>query len=534
MSGTNWAITSPGEALFHAERTMSTILEFPSGLPFECGTGRISRMLFNSWTFAVFLLLVFVGYYFGPAWLSRTAGGQAGWLTLASFVFYGWHNPWLVFLLAASTFVNAEASRRLLDPTVGQRRRLVVLWVALAFNLGALAFFKYASLLARLVLPAHAWEAWKPFLGDIPLPIGISFYTFQGISLVMDLYRAGSAGVPGAHFPRGRREVAWFQERTWFFASFFPQLISGPIVKAHEFYHQIGQKELRKIDWDGAIKNLVAGFFLKMVVADNLKEATLALHYPEFTMLPKISLIAILYGFSFQIFADFCGYSLIAIGLGKLFGYELPINFRNPYISRSITEFWRRWHISLSTWLRSYLYIPLGGNRRGAVRTYINLFLVMFLGGLWHGAAWSYAVWGTAHGVLLAIERMLGVRGNEAEADKPWTIGAVARAFLTFNLVSVLWLLFKLPDFRQVIEYVQCLVHNPLGLQPQLGFVIGLFSLPVVLMHFRAAGVKWVQGFRARLGQGTSVWGEAAVYSAMLLLILVNSGTPGEFIYFQF
>lgn len=522
-------------------------------------------MLFNSWTFLVFLLLVFVGYYFGPPWLSRTAAGQTGWLTLASFVFYGWHTPWLVFLLAVSTFVNAEAARRLLDPAATRPQRLRVLWVALSFNLGALAFFKYAGLLGHLLLPAALWEKWKPFIGNIPLPIGISFYTFQGISLVMDLWRAGAAGVPGASFPRTAGEKVWFQERTWFFKSFFPQLISGPIVKAHEFYHQIGRKDLRKVDWNGALKHLVAGFFLKMVVADNLKEATLALKYPEFTFLPKFSLLALLYGFSFQIFADFCGYSMIAIGLAKLFGYELPINFRVPYISRSFTEFWRRWHISLSTWLRSYLYIPLGGNRHGALRTYFNLFVVMFLGGLWHGAAWSYAVWGTAHGILLAFERMLGLHAREGKAglapvlkgvgpsekklaagagdkptgpasedDRPWTVVGVIRAFIVFNLVSALWLLFKLPDFRQVLEYVRCLVHNPFGIQPQLLFVIGLFSLPVLLMHLHAATTRWRRHVRERLGPRAWAWSETLGYAAMILLILVNSGTPGEFIYFQF
>jgi alginate O-acetyltransferase complex protein AlgI len=212
----------------------------------------------------------------------------------------------------------------------------------------------------------------------------------------------------------------------------------------------------------------------------------------------------------------------------------LPVNFRFPYLSRSITEFWRRWHISLSTWLRSYLYIPLGGNRLGTVRTYHNLFLVMFLGGLWHGAAWSYAVWGTAHGVLLALERMMGVRSNEAAAEKPWTPGAVVRAFITFNLVSVLWLLFKLPDFRHVIEYTRCLLHNPVGLEPRSFFVIGLFSLPVVLMHLHAAGGRWLGRLRQRVGEGAWAWSESLAYAAMLLLIVVNSGTPGEFIYFQF
>jgi len=491
-------------------------------------------MLFNSWTFVVFLLLVLGGYYFGPRWLSGTTAGQIGWLTLASFVFYGWHTPWLVLLLALSTFVNAEAARRLLDPNASPVRRRAVLAVALVFNLAALAFFKYASLLSQLLLPADGWNQWKPILGQIPLPIGISFYTFQGISLVMDLYRASAQGVPGTTFPRNPREVLLFQERTWFFKSFFPQLISGPIVKAHEFYHQIGRKHWCDIDWDGAAKHLIGGFFLKMVVADNLKEATRALSYPAFAKLSQVTLLSLLYGFSFQIFADFCGYSMIAIGLGKLFGYELPINFRTPYMSRSLTEFWRRWHISLSTWLRSYLYIPLGGNRHGPWRTYVNLFLVMFLGGLWHGAAWSYAIWGTAHGVFLAIERMAGVRANEADAARPWSLLGILRAFLVFNLVSVLWLLFKLPNFREVVVYVQCLIHNRGGVDLQSLFIIGLFALPVLAMHLAAAQTRSMAWLRRRLGTVRAGWAEAALYAAMLVLILLNSGTAGEFIYFQF
>jgi alginate O-acetyltransferase complex protein AlgI len=491
-------------------------------------------MLFNSWTFVVFLLVVFAGYYFGPRWLSRTAAGQTGWLALASFVFYGWHTPWLVILLVVSTFINAEAARRLLDPEAPQSRRRLVVAVALVFNLGALAFFKYAALFAQAILPASVWAQWKPLIGDIPLPIGISFYTFQGISLVMDLWRAGPKGIPGAEFPRGLRETVWFQQRTWFFKAFFPQLISGPIVKAHEFFHQIGLKRLGDLDWNGAVKHLVGGFFLKMVVADNLKEATLLLAYPKFVGMSKLGLLALLYGFSFQIFADFAGYSMIAIGLGKLFGYELPVNFRQPYIARSITEFWRRWHISLSTWLRSYLYIPLGGNRHGAVRTYINLFLVMFLGGLWHGAAWSYAIWGTAHGILLAIERLCGVQGDDPRAPSRWTIGSVIQAVITFNFVSILWLLFKLPDFRQVIEFGRCLVSGKGGIEPQVLFVVALFSLPVVLMHLYHAAERPLASWRKRMGGMAWSRAEALAYAAMLVLIGMNCGTPGEFIYFQF
>jgi alginate O-acetyltransferase complex protein AlgI len=491
-------------------------------------------VLFNSWTFIVFLLVVFVGYYFGPSWLSRTATGQTAWLTIASFVFYGWHTPWLVILLAISTFVNAEAARRLLQPDSPPAKRKRVLIVALVFNLGALAFFKYVGLFAHVLLPTSVWERAEPFLGNIPLPIGISFYTFQGISLVMDLYRAGVQGVPGAEMEKGPRGILWFHQRTWFFKSFFPQLISGPIVKAHEFFHQIRCKSLSAVDWDGAVKHLIVGFFLKMVVADNLKDATAALTYPDFLALSKGTLILLLYGFSFQIYADFCGYSTIAIGLAKLFGYELPINFKHPYLSRSITEFWRRWHISLSTWLRSYLYIPLGGNRWGAPRTYFNLFLVMFLGGLWHGAAWSYAFWGTAHGVLLALERLAGVKADRLEKPSPWTPIAIFRAFITFNLVSALWLLFKLPDFSHVVAFAQRLVSSPWRFESQICFILLLFSLPIVLAHFYEAARERYQRADQPANLRWKAWVEAGAYAGMAFLIAVNSGTPGEFIYFQF
>ncbi len=478
-------------------------------------------MLFNSWTFAIFLPLVFLLYH-----AVRRAGWQVGVLIVASFVFYGWHTPWLVLLLIASTALNAAAAQALMSPGTPVVRRRWVLTGALAFNLGALAFFKYAGLLARTLLP-ESWRAQLPWLGAIPLPSGISFYTFQGISLVMESWRAGPAGFPGLAPPLGARAVAWFHARVWFFKAFFPQLVSGPIVKAGEFFHQIGVKRWGDVDWDGAMRKLVLGFFLKLVVADNLKEATGVLHYPEFLELPRLNLLLLLYGFSFQILADFAGYSLIAQGLAKLFGYELPINFNHPYLAVSITEFWRRWHISLSSWLRQYLYLPLGGNRRGEARTYINLFLVMFLGGLWHGAAWGFAIWGTAHGLLLAFERFTGVGRGHPE-DWPWWRRVLGIA-VTFNLVSLLWLLFKLPDIRQAGAYLGCLATNPGGILPQYAFVTLLFGLPVVLHHLWGA-------LRTGSVLPTARWhhAETAVYGVLLAAIWVNAGTPGDFIYFQF
>jgi alginate O-acetyltransferase complex protein AlgI len=366
------------------------------------------------------------------------------------------------------------------------------------------------------------------WFSEVPLPIGISFYTFQGISLVVESWHAGTKGFPGLMPPRGPKEVGWFHARVWFFKAFFPQLIAGPIVKAADFFHQIGPKRWADVDWSGALRKLVLGFFLKMVVADNLKEATSLLSWPQFAEVPRGSLLLLLYGFSFRIFADFAGYSLIAQGLARLFGYELPLNFLHPYLAPSLTDFWRRWHLSLSGWLREYLYIPLGGNRRGEARTYVNLFLVMFLGGLWHGAAWSYAAWGVAHGVGLAIERWTGAGRGDPASWPRWR--RFAGWLVTFHVVSLLWLLFQLPDIRHAWAFVRCLATNGGGILPQSAFVIGLFGLPVVLHHAWGATESW----RERWPGPWRLRVEALAYGIMLFLLLVNSGSSGDFIYFQF
>ncbi|MFM7101289.1 MAG: MBOAT family O-acyltransferase [Verrucomicrobiota bacterium] len=485
-------------------------------------------MLFNSWTFAAFLGLVFALHY-----ASRRVAWQAGLLTVASLVFYGWGADmagaphWrLVPLLALSCLINGLAAQRLLQPGLAAPARRTALALALGANLGILGFFKYAGLLARTLLPAPAFTAVAPWVGDIPLPVGISFFTFQGISLVVDAWRLH--GVPGLEPVRHPRQLGAFHGKVWFFKAFFPQLVAGPIVKAGEFFHQIGPKRFRDIDWDGAARQLVLGFFLKMVVADNLKEATAALSWPQFRDLPPANLLLLLYGYSFQILADFAGYSTIAQGLARLFGYQLPLNFHHPYLAASITEFWRRWHISLSSWLREYLYIPLGGNRRGEGLTYRNLFLVMFLGGLWHGAAWSYAVWGTAHGLLLAIERLLRL-GRSTPGDA-WSVRRILGVLVTFHLVSALWLLFKLPDFRDVLAFVRCLFTNPGGLLPQYAFVILVFGSPVAALHLWAATSAW----RTRLPAAVARRLETVLYAGLAFLVVVNAGSPGEFIYFQF
>ena len=351
-------------------------------------------MLFNSWIFVGLVLTTVAMYYTA----GKTENLQIGVLLVSSAVFYAYSQPLLLVLLFASILINTLASYLIAvaDKPLGRKSWAVS---GILANLLILACFKYAGLFAN-ALPGGVAESGGlgAFLVQLPLPIGISFYTFQGISLLADTLNRDYQPKEKADFRKHFRD-------TFLFISFFPQLVAGPVVKARQFMPQICMKRWADIDWQSVLHCLVCGYFLKMVVADNLKDQTYWIQYPFFEFRSSIDLIVMLVGFSAQIFADFAGYSLIAIGVAKLFGYTLPKNFNFPYISLSITEFWRRWHISLSSWLREYLYIPLGGNRLGAVRTYVNLLLVMFIGGLWHGAAWSFAIWGLWHGAGLAVER---------------------------------------------------------------------------------------------------------------------------------
>jgi alginate O-acetyltransferase complex protein AlgI len=293
-------------------------------------------------------------------------------------------------------------------------------------------------------------------------------------------------------------------------------------VKAHEFYPQIEPKKFRNVRWDTAFRCLVVGYFLKMVVADNLKDATYWIEYPHFLRHSSVGLVALLFGYSMQIFADFAGYSLIAIGLGHLFGYILPINFNFPYLSRSFTEFWKRWHISLSTWLRDYLYIPLGGNRKGRLRTYLNLFIVMFLGGLWHGASWKYAVWGTFHGLLLAIERMFR---NKISLPANWIVNGL-RVLIVFSLVTLAWLLFRLPTLHQVFEYLSAIGGNIGETRYVIVASVLTYSAPVILYYlWHVLNQRWHAQLRRY---------EPLILAALLVGIALNSGSPQKFIYFQF
>jgi alginate O-acetyltransferase complex protein AlgI len=465
-------------------------------------------MNYNDPAFLILLSITFVLYYLIPI-----AQWQISVLVISSLIFYAWEAPQLLTVFVASWLITASCSW-----LVMHRVSHKLLWatIGVVLNLAMLGFFKYKSFFADQQNAAPYSVGIAGWLLLAPLPIGISFYTFHGISMLVDLYR-GREGRPVYAENFLHRHLV----KTLLYLVFFPQLIAGPIVKAKDFFPQVKTKSLKDIDYSSTARIIILGTFLKSVVADNLSEQTFWLTYPWFLGRSSLDLIVLLYGYSFQIFADFAGYSLIAIGLAKLFGYCLPDNFNFPYLASSLGEFWRRWHISLSSWLRDYLYIPLGGNQKGSIRTYINLIIVMFLGGLWHGAAWSFAFWGLWHGVGLALER--GFRKSTfLTSTNQWII--TLRIFLVFNFVTLGWLLFKLQEFDHVSIYIRGLFTGSLtSIRRDDAWVICIYSFFVVLYHLQ----KKVKG---RLNQFLIDIG----YGLMLVLIILNSGPSTPFIYFQF
>ena len=325
-------------------------------------------MIFTSWQFAIFVAVVFAAYYSPP--IRRF---QIQLLVFSSLFFYGYGQPELLPLLAAAvcgTFVFL---------VLALRNRTIWLPAGVVFNLLLLAFFKYKFLFIGSASQDLTGISPIDFLLKLPLPVGISFFVFHNISLLVDLTR-GKANRPSL-------------TDVFLYIAFFPQLVAGPITRAEVFLPQIKPKHLADVQFVQATKWISLGFFFKLFVANNLNEMTSYMDFPLYETLQTQDKWLLVFLYSYQIYADFFGYSAIAIGLALLFGFSLPINFNLPYTSISFSEFWTRWHISLSNWLRTYLYIPLGGSRRGAARTNVNLMVVMGLGGLWHGAGISYLVW---------------------------------------------------------------------------------------------------------------------------------------------
>lgn len=500
-------------------------------------------MLFNSWEFLV-LLAVTLPLYYLPVPRSIGRPWQVGVLLVASAIFYAWEEPELLILLFGSCAFNCLAVERILHwksaPGPGSGK-LAYRWLSISvvLNLAFLAFFKYAGILYGLLPSAWISQNVLDGIRAIPLPVGISFYTFHAISLLVDVHRNKVSEETQKRLgKRGSGRITSLGDLSLYIV-FFPQLVAGPIVKAHNFVDQIRVKIWQDIPWVAVRRYVITGYFLKIFVADNLSEqtSTLTVGIKALETTGPLNLLPLLYAYGLQIFADFAGYSLIAIGFGLMFGYRLPENFNFPYLSTSLTEFWRRWHLSLSAWLRDYLYIPLGGNKKGPARTYINLFLVMFLGGLWHGAEWKFALWGTLHGVLLALERFFGGRSVASKPEAPASpgFGGVLTSclcwFLTFHAVTLLWLTFLMPDMAHIAAFFRGLTSGRYGFSGPPAFALFFYGSSVVLYHAWGWLKEHRQGLASRLESSRL---EPILHAVMVFLVITNPGAPRGFIYFQF
>jgi alginate O-acetyltransferase complex protein AlgI len=499
-------------------------------------------MLFPTTVFAVFFFLVF-NLHWALAGFPRA---RKGVLLAASLFFYGFWSWKFALMLLGSALVNHAAARRmeaLADADGSERRRRRLLVGIVALNLGLLGFFKYtgflfADVLFPLLRPLCVWigpeavwglvraqEELYPWLSRIVLPVGISFFTFQALSYVVDVYRRRT--------PPAR---SWIDFANYL--AFFPQLVAGPIVRAANLVPQMERMPGRAepIEAGRAVFLILIGLFKKIVVANWLASrlADPVFGWPEIHSGPDI-LMAV-YAYAVQIYCDFSAYSDIAIGTALLLGFRFPANFNAPYAATTLQDFWRRWHISLSSWLRDYLYIPLGGSRGGEGRTYANLFLTFLLGGLWHGAAWTFLLWGAFHGLYLALERKVrGWLGVEERGTAPahWGLVWLGRIWI-FHVVCFSWILFR----GGSLETAGALLQGIGAWRSAVPEVTLWGAWPVAMVAIGLA-TQLFDGDRlwrlARRLSGGPAWVLGAV-AAVVLTIILALGPEGvaPFIYFQF
>lgn len=466
-------------------------------------------MLFNSLTFVAFFLSVLAVYWM----LGKRM--QNVFLLLASNVFYGWWDYRFLTLIWISTLVDYLVALRIeASPTVALRRCFLI--VSLVTNLGLLATFKYANFFLdslRESCTYFGWDLSVPML-QIILPVGISFYTFQTLSYTIDVYRGEM---------KATRNLLDFA----LFVAYFPQLVAGPIERAAVLLPQVQQpRKLTMRQVEEAAWLLLSGYYLKVVLADNLAPFTERMFETPETVSGFQVWLGV-YAAAFQIYGDFAGYSRIARGASKLLGIELMRNFYRPYFAHSPSQFWRRWHISLSTWLRDYLYIALGGNRGSAWLTYRNLLLTMLLGGLWHGAAWHFIAWGAFHGLLLIAHRPLpGTSlGTALEHTPRWL-----RIVGFFHITCVGWLLFFVQELRDIpVLMHRCLAYWEWNGTVELWTLI-MFALPVILFEWLAE--------RNRADHSVDCLARPlrlVVYCTVILAIVLCGVVDNDaFIYFQF
>ena len=442
-------------------------------------------------------------------------------LLIFSYVFYAAWNPPFILLLWMSTVVDWWMAKLIYrEERPAQRKRLLI--VSLALNLGMLSYFKYGAFALKnwQALMDAIGVAYVPPAWDIVLPIGISFYTFVTLSYTLDVYLKRAK--PGHSF----LDFALF-------VTFFPHLVAGPIVRPIDLIPQFTTPRVATRPlflWGLALITL--GLFQKIVVADAVLSPVANDVFGATSPLPPLDAWAGVIAFSGQIFADFAGYSTCAIGVALCLGFSLPVNFRYPYASIGFSDFWRRWHISLSTWLRDYLYIPLGGNRHGHWQTYRNLMITMLLGGLWHGANWTFVAWGGLHGAYLSTERF--VRDRYGWKGEP--TGLAPRLLLacgTYGLICITWVFFRAPDFAAAGSLLRDMAGADLSAPPIIAtvpLVLAAVAMAAMLtLHWRMRDAD-LEGVVSR----QPAWLIGAVIGVMATAVILAQGEGGAFIYFQF
>ena len=474
-------------------------------------------MVFNSYSFSIFIGIVLTLYYLPLRWSARK------WiLVLSSCVFYAAWNPPFLLLLMTSAVVDYWLARwmgRMSHP--GGRRALLI--ASLTLNLGLLGYFKYGEFLLGIFvsLMGTFGVIYRPPALDIILPLGISFYTFETISYLVDVYR--------------RKITPWNSFLDYaLFLTFFPHLVAGPIVRADDFLPQCREPKWATRDqmgWGFAL--LVVGLFEKIVLADGLIAPAVDRVYDAAGPVGLVDAWVGTLGFAAQIFFDFAGYSTCAIGVALCLGFALKDNFHFPYAAIGFSDFWRRWHISLSTWLRDYLYFPLGGNRSGAARTYANLMITMLLGGLWHGASWRFVAWGALHGLFLAVERAIR---PPTHAPRPRSrIPSIVPMLATFALVCVAWVFFRASDFGTAFQIVGSMFgFGPRSTGPRLlrtteTAIVLAITVCLLIGHWILRDSS-LEAAASRLPWPV----RSLILAVLIVLIFLSPGEDRAFIYFQF
>ena len=471
-------------------------------------------MVFNSLTFIVFFALVLVLHSMPFGWTTKKVN-----LLIASYLFYAAWNPPFIILLWVSTVVDWIAAQKLVRAERPSTRRAWML-VSVVANLGMLCYFKYGTFLMSnfVALMGALGVTYTPPAFDIVLPVGISFYTFATMSYTLDIYLRRAA--PARNF----LDYALF-------VTFFPHLVAGPIMRPTELVPQfVTPRRATPQMLRFGLALMTLGLFQKVVLADSFLAAASEMVF-DGNRIPGVldSWVATL-AFSGQIFCDFAGYSTTAIGAALCLGFAMPDNFRFPYAAIGFSDFWRRWHITLSSWLRDYLYIPLGGNRHGEARTYLALMVTMLLGGLWHGASWTFVVWGGLHGLYLSVERLLRSRFS---GNKPGPVMLVLFGLLTYALVNVTWVFFRATSFGKAWQVLGGMFGANSDAKPILP------TVHLVMVTLIVSGIvcaHWLMRNRTleSVVSRTPAMLLAAIWALMLFAIVIAQGEGNAFIYFQF